>query len=221
MKSITLAGLSMMVFLIASSFKYNQYVKQPQDTIKNGFYMNGGCTKVDSITCYGYDNLYYIHEVTKEMLAYDKITYEYAVVNFEEKEHDLSEYRNVDGRIFNAKLSDKTLVKIPLNFNLEYTTNKETLNNAYFVFAIEGSMISGYEEKWNDRTSSVEKKPVYKKTMILYDKIPLTNRKFFKTSFFSGFSTKAPKIPVAEKSPNCYPCTTEKPDIFEFLPSGY
>ncbi|MEX1190711.1 MAG: hypothetical protein WEA99_01975 [Brumimicrobium sp.] len=50
--------IGLLSFTLTSPINSEQQIKnEPTDDIEQGFYMNYGCTKVDSITCYGYDGL--------------------------------------------------------------------------------------------------------------------------------------------------------------------
>ncbi|MBX2948079.1 MAG: hypothetical protein KF704_02280 [Crocinitomicaceae bacterium] len=224
--TVTAVVFTLAAFLMFSSFKNEKKSQQPSEPIKPGFYMNNGCTKVDSITCYGYSDFYFIHEITPEMLVYDKIAYELSIAS-NDFGYEEQYVHSIDGKVFKAIVGEKSFVKIPMpDWNLKQTTRKERVNNSYFMVTIYGLMISGYDESWNDRTNSVEKTPVYKKKTILAHGINLYNRAFYKRSFFSSFSSKGMEksdaaMPVDPKSPDCYPCIGEKPEVFEFNAFNY
>ncbi|MBX2942748.1 MAG: hypothetical protein KF860_10405 [Cyclobacteriaceae bacterium] len=223
--TVTAVVFTLAAFLMFSSFKVTKNIKQLSEPIQPGFYMNDGCTKVDSINCYGYSGFCFVHKITPEMLVYDKISY-YVYIASDDVGKEKESVETIDGSVFKAVVGQESMIKIPIGGNLKYTTRKEMVDNAYLAIEIIGSMISGYQESWNASNNSVEKTPIYKNKTIRFDKIPLSNRAFYKRSFFSSFSSKGmdksnAAIPIEPKSPDCYSCITEKPKIFELNPSDY
>lgn len=227
LKAVLLCGIFISSSLVA--FANDNDKELPNEPIENGFYMNEGCTKVDSITCYGFEGFSFVHTVTNDMLAYDQITYAFAVGSEEKSTFELNYMEIVEGRIFNAVVGKQQVIRIPLygyHDNHEYTKYKNTLTGAHYIVRITGSIITGYKEKWDEATQSIKKTPIYKNTEILQERIPLTNRKHLKRSFLSyipviGFFVPVKKAPNAVKSNDCYPCEGKKPEIFTFDPSKY
>ena len=46
-----------------------------EENKENGFYVNYGNTKVDSLDCFNFDNLVYTFEITEEMFKYDNLIF--------------------------------------------------------------------------------------------------------------------------------------------------
>lgn len=230
MKKITLSlttksFISLFILSLFSTFASAQETTK----METGFYMNDGCTKVESITCYGFKGFCYIHEVTNVMLAYDRITYQFGIAApaINVIEDDWS--KKIEGRIFSSVVSGKSMIKIPLLSrvdNNENTKNMKTLENSYYIINMYGEIISSYEEKYSESSRSYIRTPIYKSTLIFQAKIPLENRKFLQTKtakkipILSGFVKDTP-YPDAIISEDCYPCVGEKPEIFEFKPFNY
>ena len=217
------------VFFVFSSFGQSSD-KESNKPIEPGFYMNYGCTKIDSITCYGYDGFRYIQEITNDILAYDKITYAFGVGS-ESHSIEGNTTCHIDGRIFRSAVGGHKFISVYLpksNDNMLHTQYKKSLNESYYILKVMGSLITGYEEKWDDRRKAFVKNPIYKNTLLLSTQIPLKNRVHVKGRFWGMLPIVGNLVrllrkpmPVPDRSEDCYPCVTEKPKLFEFNPLKY
>lgn len=144
---------------------------------ENGFYVNYGSTKIEKLDCFNFDNIVYTHEVTEEMLKYDKIVYGVRIYNTKTKEYDVLNYtKSLDGKIYRNKVSDKKYISFAFisDKNLEsknrkntaFTADEELLDNMVIRVFMNGGVITGYEEKWNRYTESFIKEPIYTYTGI-------------------------------------------------------
>lgn len=204
--------------------------KQPTKKIEQGFYMNKGRTKVDSITCYGYHGFTFIHQVSREMLAYDKIKYDFAYGSESHYIESAAAY-SIEGKIYRSLVGGEAFVSIHLLIpenKMKYTKYKESLKESYYIIRMVGYVITGYEEKWDSGRQSYIKKPIYKTTQIFKEQIPLKNRELVK----GRIADKIPIIgglislmrkspPVPEQSEDCYPFKGEAPEIVELDVSKY
>lgn len=225
---LIVGALSVIIF---SSFN-NQSINEPaDDEFPRGFYMNKGCTKIDSITCYGFEGFRYVHEVN-ELKAYDKISYSIGIGTKKGLMGiEGNSFHEVEGRIYRSIVGDNEYVSVYLpkaSDNMKHTKRKKSVEESYYMIKVSGSLITKYEEKWDSAREAYVKKPIYEHSVIIEDKIPLKNREFVK----GGFWEKLPIIgkivqlarkplPEPERDESCYPCEGEDPGLVEFDPTKY
>ncbi|MEX1190710.1 MAG: hypothetical protein WEA99_01970 [Brumimicrobium sp.] len=164
------------------------------------------------------------------MMAYDKITFAYG---FGSESHSIEgrTENELEGQIFRAAVKSHPYISLYLpknEDNMKHTRHKKSLDESYYILKIRGSVITGYEEKWNDSKRAFIKKPIYKHTTLLNEKIPLRNREFVKGRIWGMIPVIGNIVrllrkpfPVPERDENCYPCDGEKPDLYEFDSTKY
>jgi hypothetical protein len=160
-----------------------------EETKENGFYVNYGNTKVDSLDCFNFDNLIYTVEVTEEMFKYDNFVFKVELYNSKLNKYDIFFYsKTADGRIFQNKVSDKKYISFLIvgkslegksRENLAFTSEEKFTEDMVLKVLIIGGVITGYEEKWNSYTDSYITEPIYTYTdiSISNNKIDIKNRK--------------------------------------------
>lgn len=225
MKKLTLATILCLMSSLLFAQSNNATTKTNPEP---GFYTHKGCTKLDSISCYGFEDFSYIHEVTDLMRTFDRITYLFYIYSPTEKETDKVIYFNVDIKTFNAVIGENKVVRIPLVFfeNIQYTRDKRVVSDALYEVRIEGKRITGYNEKWSENSRSIEKTPIYTSTILSTMAIPLKNRILIPYKTLAkfpiiGLFIKDTPIPERVITKDCYPCSGTPPEVFEFQPMNY
>ena len=207
---------------------------------EDGFYVNYGRTQIRELDCYDYDNLIYTHQVSNDMFAYDRISYAYVICDEPSREiYDYHYELYADGKVFSKSVEGKNVISVIIQDTdvkkwwTAYTNNKNALDNPYLHVKIYGSIITGYEEYWNESRRSYVKTPIYKHVELKDDKIKLNNRTFVKTKFDGmqvvdaipvvGFFTKmfvkkkGTEIPEIEKTGNCFPFNEDIKDYDTYI----
>lgn len=166
-----------------------------------GFYVNNGKTAVTELSCYDFDNLCIKHEVTREMLGYDKIHY---TISYSSSELSSHEYE-MQGQIFQSKYKSGDIATISVfkddlkessqfrsstdgyNTRSEWQyTDRNAVKEITASITINGAVIKGYEEKYDAGSSSYKRVPMYewtkldekKDALVIKNRIKNKNRVF-------------------------------------------
>ncbi|MGM0477830.1 MAG: hypothetical protein ACQERC_01310 [Bacteroidota bacterium] len=160
-----------------------------EENKENGFYVNYGNTKVDSLNCFNFDNLVYTVEITEEMFKYDNLIFKVEIYNSKLNKYDIFlNSATAEGRIFQNKVQDKKYISFlivgnslesKMRENLAFTTEEKFTEDMVLRVQINGGVITGYEEKWNSYTDSYVTEPTYTYTNLSLsnNKIDIKNRK--------------------------------------------
>ncbi|MCC6372024.1 MAG: hypothetical protein IT236_13555 [Bacteroidia bacterium] len=163
---------------------------RPTETVE-GFYLNGGKTKITELGCYSFEDLSAKVPILPEMHGYDYIAVNIIKYNAEKESVAYCGY-SYDGPVFRSKYANKEMMDLKIfkkgeqrhctergeltRVDLKYTNADRGLVGAYMQIVVKGQMISGYEEEIVG--NKIIKKPTYSTATTIYEgpELPLTNR---------------------------------------------
>ena len=159
-----------------------------------GFYLNRGKDKIESLDCYSFDDLMVKFPILPEMMGYDKVYLEICKNSGNVKCIDQC-FITYSGSVFTAKYQNKSIGELTFfrkgeqrncldsdpngslnRYSLKNTVRKKSLTDATLQLRIKGYTITGYSEEISG--NRIIQKPIYSRPTLIYEgeELPLTNR---------------------------------------------